>query len=404
VLDSADLPVDPPGPSGAPESFAEGSAITEKSRGGERVPIEPNSDTERGRRDLLSRAPANKADERAEPAASEDPLLSVVVPCYNEEAVLDALVDATLNALVPEPWEFEFVLVDDGSRDATWATICALAHRDARVRGVRLTRSFGQQAATLAGLRSARGQAIVTMDADLQHPPGLIPTLVRHWLAGTPVVQTERRYAAEPSLVKRTTSRWFSRAFTALTPVPMAPGTNDFRLLDRRVVNQLMQLEEGEYYLRGLINWMSFPTVIVPFEAAPRVAGESKYSFAGMFRLGVTGVTAFSVTPLRVGIAVGLATAVLALLELAYGVVQHYRGIAVPGWSSIIVVVTFLFSVQFVLLGLIGEYLGRVYLMTKRRPPYVIGGETEVDRVGAHTPRWDEAVAPARTWSAGRVD
>jgi polyisoprenyl-phosphate glycosyltransferase len=359
---------------------------------------------EQPRREVPGPERAGAPDGRTEAARREDPLVSVVVPCQNEDASLDALYDATVAALVPAGWEFEIVLVDDGSSDRTWETICALAQRDSRVRGLRLTRNFGGQAATLAGLGAARGQAIVTMDADLQHPPGLIPTLVRHWLAGTPVVQTERRYSVETSRLKRAASRWFTRAFSSVTPVPMTSGSNDFRLLDRRVVRQLLQLDEGEYFLRGLINWMGFPTVVVPFEAPPRAAGVSKYSFAKLFRLGVTGLTAFSVTPLRVGIAVGLATAVLALLELAYGVIQHYRGIAVPGWSSIIVVVTFLFSVQFVLLGLIGDYLGRVYLMSKRRPPYVVSDRTDTDPAEGLSPGRREALPPPRTWTAERVE
>jgi polyisoprenyl-phosphate glycosyltransferase len=363
-----------------------------------------NSDIEQPIPELPGWERRGAPDRHAEPARRESPLLSVVVPCHNEEASLDALYDTTIAALVPTGWDFELVLVDDGSRDRTWEAICALARRDRHVRGVRLTRNFGQEAATLAGLAAARGQGVVTMDADLQHPPGLIPTLVRHWLAGTPVVQTERRYAAHTSRMKRATSRWFSRAFASMTSITMASGTNDFRLLDRRVVSQLLQLDEGEYYLRGLISWMSFPTAVVPFETARRVAGETKYSLAKMFRLAVTGLTAFSVTPLRVGIAVGLATAALALLELAYGVIQHYRGIAVPGWASIIVVVTFLFSVQFVLLGLIGEYLGRVYLMSKRRPPYVVSDQTDLDPVGGHSPGRREALPAPKTRPADRVD
>jgi dolichol-phosphate mannosyltransferase len=257
------------------------------------------------------------------------------------------------------------------------------------VRGLRLPRSFGQQAAILAGLEHATGQAVVTMDADLQHPPALIPELIRHWRAGAPIVLTRREDSADVGVFKRATSAMFYRIFSSVTGVPMAAGTGEFRLIDRRVVDYLLGLEEGEYFLRGLIAWTGFRTVTVPFHAAPRLTGETKYPVRTMLRLAVSGVTSFSLTPLRVGTVLGLLTALLAFLELAYVLVQAARGHTVPGWASDVGVTTLLFGVQFILLGLIGEYLGRVYLTAKGRPPFLVEDTTD-------------APDHSRSWSSDR--
>ena len=305
------------------------------------------------------------------------PLISVVAPCHNEASNLEPLHEAVTSHLGSTEWEYELVLVDDGSTDGSWPTICRISQGDRRVHGVRLTRSFGQQAAILAGLRLARGDAVVTMDADLQHPPAVIPALVQHWLAGTPVVLTHRSDSADVGAFKRATSAMFYRIFSILTGVPMAAGTGEFRLMDRRVVDYLLELQEGEYFLRGLIGWAGFRSVTVPFDAAPRLTGETKYSLRKMLRLAVSGVTAFSLTPLRIGTAVGLATVLLAFLELGYDLVQAARGHTVPGWASVVGVTTLLFGVQFILLGLIGEYLGRVYLTAKHRPPFLVEDATD---------------------------
>ena len=317
------------------------------------------------------------------------PLVSIVAPCHNEEPNLDPLYQAISFQLRSGDWEYQLVLVDDGSTDGTWATICRLARSDPRVRGVRLARSFGQQAAILAGLEHARGQAVVTMDADLQHPPALIPVMVQHWQAGTPVVLTQRFDSADIGRFKRVTSAMFYRIFSALTGVPMAAGTGEFRLIDRKVVDYLLALHEGEYFLRGLISWTGFRSVTVPFDAAPRHAGETKYSLRRMLRLAVSGVTAFSLTPLRIGTVLGLATAFLAFLELGYVLLQAAGGHTVPGWASDVGVTTLLFGVQFILLGLIGEYLGRVYLAAKYRPPFLVEETTD-------------APDQLRTWSSDR--
>jgi dolichol-phosphate mannosyltransferase len=305
------------------------------------------------------------------------PLISVVAPCHNEEPNLVPLYWALSSALRSTVWTYVLVRVDDGSTDGTWSVISRIAQNDSRVHGVRLARSFGQQAAILAGLIHARGDAVVTMDADLQHPPALIPVMARHWLAGKPVVLTRRSDSPDVGRFKRLTSVLFYRIFSGLTGVSMPAGTGEFRLIDRRVVDYLLGLREGEYFLRGLIGWTGFTSITVPFHAAPRLAGQTKYSLRKMLRLAVSGVTAFSLTPLRIGTVLGLVTACLAFLELGYVLLQVTRGHTVPGWASEVGVTTLLFAVQFILLGLIGEYLGRVYLVAKSRPPFLVEATTD---------------------------
>jgi dolichol-phosphate mannosyltransferase len=303
--------------------------------------------------------------------ALDPPLISIVVPSHNEGENLRSLRDAIAEALHAEPWTFELIIVDD-STDETWRVIDQLARNDARVSGVRLARRFGQQAALVAGFRFARGEAVVTMDADLQHPPALIPELVRRWREGTAVVHTQRLDPEETGTLQRLTSTWFYRAFSALSGVPMSEGAGEFRLLDRRVVDYVVRMTEGEVFIRGIVSWLGFPSVTVPFRAAPRRAGQSAYSFRRRWRLAAAAMISFSILPLRIGMVVGFVTAAISFLYLAYAFVIRLRGGAPPGWASIVSITAFLFGVQFVLIGLLGEYIGRIHLATKQRPPFVV--------------------------------
>jgi dolichol-phosphate mannosyltransferase len=310
------------------------------------------------------------------------PLISIVVPSHNERENLRELRDAIDAALASEPLAFELVIVDD-STDDTWRIIEDLSKADERVTGVRLARRFGQQAALVAGFRFARGAAVVTMDADLQHPPALIPELVRQWRAGARVVHTQRLDAEETTGIQRVTSRWFYKIFSGLTGVSMNEGAGEFRLLDRRVVDYIVRMTEGEVFIRGIVSWLGFPGVTVPFRAAPRYAGRSAYSFQRRWRMAATAIISFSILPLRIGMVVGLATAAVSFLYLIYALIVRLQGGVPPGWASIVSVTAFLFGVQFVLIGLLGEYIGRIHLATKHRPPFVVDrttGAVELER------------------------
>jgi len=316
--------------------------------------------------------------------SAERYLISIVVPSHNEGENIRALRDEIASALANEPLSFELIVVDD-STDDTWRVIEQLSKADGRVSGVRLARRFGQQAALVAGFRFARGAAVVTMDADLQHPPSLIPELVKRWREGAPVVHTQRLDADETAGIQRVTSRWFYKIFSGLTGVAMNEGAGEFRLLDRRVVDYIVRMTEGEVFIRGVVSWLGFPSVTVPFRAAPRHAGQTAYSFKRRWRMAATAIISFSILPLRIGMVIGFGTAAISFLYLLYALIVRLRGGAPPGWASIVSVTAFLFGVQFVLIGLLGEYIGRIHLATKQRPPFVVDRTTGAAREGSAT-------------------
>lgn len=316
---------------------------------------------------------------------SDRPVLSVVVPAFDEDASLPALTARLHDTLKPLGIAYEIVVVDDGSRDRTWAVIERLHREDPRVLGLRLSRNFGHQHALLAGLHVARGAAVVTMDADLQHPPEIIPALVKRWSEGARVVNTVRVSTADASPVKRLTSRAFYRAFSWLSGSTMQPGGADFRLLDATVVAELRRFREPHVFLRGVVQWMGFATAEVAFEAPARHAGRTKYSLRRMAGFALGALTSFSLVPLRLSIVFGLLTALAAFAELVYVlVIALVERTAVPGWASTLGVLSFLFGVLFVLLGVVGEYVGRIFETVKARPLFIVA-----DRLG--DPGGDEA-------------
>jgi polyisoprenyl-phosphate glycosyltransferase len=308
-----------------------------------------------------------------DPAAQ--PVLSVVAPMYNEAGGVQAFVAEVAQVLADASVSFEIVLVDDGSTDRTWEQIVA-ASADPRVRGVALARNFGHQSAIFAGMCEARGEAVVTMDGDLQHPPALLPRLLELWRQGHQVVNTQRADATGTSWFKRTSSRWFYRVFSYLAGVSLQAGSSDFRLLDASVVAALRGMNDVDLFIRGQVAWMGFKTAVVPYQAGARFAGATKFSLRKMLRFAVGAVLSFSLVPLRLGIWVGFVTSLLALAELGYIVVQYLRGHTVPGWASMMTWMSLMFGVLFVLLGIIGIYLGKIYDVLKARPRYLVGERT----------------------------
>jgi dolichol-phosphate mannosyltransferase len=301
------------------------------------------------------------------------PEVSVVSPLFNEHANVEPLVAALAEALGAAGIDYELVLVDDGSSDGTWDAIAEISARDARVRGVALARNFGHQGALLAGLNHARGRAVVTMDGDLQHPPAVVPVLVDAWREGYKVVNTRRSDSADTSGFKRLTSRAFYRIFSGLSGIPMEPGLSDFRLVDRAALTALTRMGDADLFIRGIVSWLGFKTKVVPYQAGRRHSGTPKYTFRRMFRLSTGAMLSFSALPLRLGIGIGFVTSVLAFLELCYILFVYSRGEVIPGWASVMTVMSFMFGILFVLLGVIGTYLGKIYEILKRRPRYVVG-------------------------------
>jgi dolichol-phosphate mannosyltransferase len=302
-------------------------------------------------------------------------LVTIVVPAMNEQENLAALHAAVKLAL--EGYAWELVVVDDGSQDGTFDTLCALSGQDSRVRGLALSRNFGQQYALLAGMQAARGDVVVTLDADLQHPPSLIPTLIERWKEGYNVVHTRRLPNSQTGFLKRKTSDWYYRLLAWFSGVKMEAGQSDFRLLDRRVTDSLCRLDEAQLFLRGLILWVGYRSTTVPFEAGMRHAGTTKYTLRRMVRLGFQGLTSFSSIPLKLGLALGFATSIFAFLEIGYVIWIKLKGIAVPGWASLAGLVSLLFGINFLLLGFLGIYIGHIFQRVQRHPPFLIDRTTE---------------------------
>jgi polyisoprenyl-phosphate glycosyltransferase len=314
------------------------------------------------------------------PAPEEPVELSVVVPAFEEVANLDHLYEALVPVLSSSGMTWEIIVVDDGSGDDTWGTLTALNRRDKRVKGVRLSRNFGHQYALFAGLHAARGQAVVTMDADLQHPPELIPLLIEKWRAGHPIVNTVREDAEDASWAKRWSSRAFYRVLSFLSGVQIRQGMADFRLLDRNVVDQLLEFREEGLFLRGLVHWVGFDGAAVPYRAAPRHRGKSKYTVGKMLRFAWHGISSFSIVPLRVGIGIGIFTSALSMAYLARVLyLKVIVGDTVQGWASTVGILSLLFGVLFILLGLVGEYIGRILEQVRRRPLFIVADEVGLD-------------------------
>ncbi len=282
--------------------------------------------------------------------------------------------EEALHEMHAPPGQWEIVFVDDGSRDDSWTVIAALACEDERIKGIRFARNFGKEAAMAAGLRFARGRCAVILDADLQHPPELIPQMAQRWREGAQIVTAVRTDRDTDPWWRRQLTRLFYALYHRVSEVALTPGGGDFRWFDRRVIDALNALPERKRFLKGLANWVGFTQVTLPFQPAPRHAGVSRWSLGKLWRYAIDGLASFTTVPLHIWSGIG---AGLALIGIAYGVFLVLRtllfGRDVPGYASLMVAVLFFSGVQLFSLGMIGEYLGRVFEEVKRRPLYLIG-------------------------------
>jgi glycosyltransferase involved in cell wall biosynthesis len=306
--------------------------------------------------------------------AAETLTLCVVSPCYQEAEVIEAFyreLKSVLNS-IPD-LAHRILLVDDGSSDATLARLNPLAAQDPTLRVYSLSRNFGHQVALSAGLDAARGDAIVILDSDLQHPPQMIPEMVRLWRSGYDVVSGVRRNTDNASWFKRLSSSGFYWLMNRLGETHLVEGAADFCLLSRRAHQALLRLPERHRFLRGMVSWIGFPRTFVFFEAPQRYAGKSKYTVIKMTRLALTAAFSFSVTPIRLAAQLGLLTVALSLVYLVFILLCFFlKWRLVPGWASIVFVVTFLGGVQLVFLGILGEYVARIFEEVKHRPLYLL--------------------------------
>jgi dolichol-phosphate mannosyltransferase len=334
-------------------------------------------------------------------------MISIVVPAYNEERNLELLYTRLREQLETLRMHWELVIVDDGSADDTWNAIGALSVRDPRVRGVRLSRNFGHQNALLAGLAAARGRAVVTMDADLQHPPEIVPQLVAQWQQGFQIVHAIRRdETPSVSRFKRITSRLYYRLFSYLSGVEIEPGAADFRLIDRQVLDEILKFKEEGMFLRGLVHWVGYATTSVPFDCCERHAGKSGYSLSKMLTLAWHGVSSFSLVPLRIAMGIGLVSSTLAFLGVGYAILGKWLDKeAIPGWASTVAIVSFLFGVLFVFLAVLAEYIGRIMVEVRGRPRFLVRETTRAvvaATTAAATETWERE--PRRARSDVRMD
>ena len=308
------------------------------------------------------------------PASPANPtVLSLVVPMYNEEDNVGefyARVKAVLEQL-GETWEI--VCVNDGSRDATLAQLVALNRADARVKVINLSRNFGKEIALTAGIDHACGQAVIPIDADLQDPPELIAELVAKWREGNDVVNATRRSRQGESWLKRITAGAFYRVLENMADISIPRNTGDFRLLARPVVDALKRMPERTRFMKGLFAWVGFKQATVLYDRHPRYAGQTKWNYWRLWNFAIDGIVSFSTVPLKVWSYFGLGVAALAFLYALFLAVRTMLyGIDVPGYASLMVVVLFLGGIQLITLGVLGEYLGRIYDETKRRPLYIV--------------------------------
>ena len=305
-------------------------------------------------------------------------LVSIVVPCYNEEGVI-AETHRRLSQVLNEQTdlEVEILYVDDGSRDKTWSILQTLpSTSNVTVRALTLSRNFGHQLAVSAGIERAKGDAVVLIDADLQDPPEVVPEMIREWQSGWDVVYGVRTERDGESAFKRATAAMFYRLINKLSEVPIPVDTGDFRLMDRKVVNALMAMPEHDRFIRGMVSWLGFRQKPLPYKRDARWAGETKYPLSKMVKFALTAISSFSTSPLKIASWVGFAASGVAVLGMLYVLgLRLFTSTWVEGWTALMLAVLLIGGIQLLVLGIMGEYIGRIYGESKRRPLFLIREE-----------------------------
>lgn len=299
-------------------------------------------------------------------------MISIVIPAYNEAGNIGEIVSKLKKCLIGKE-EFELIFVDDGSTDETLSEIQELMAANSFIKYISLSRNFGHQKALKAGLDFSKGQCVISMDADMQHPPEMVSLLLEKWKDGYDVVYTKRNDTVHTGVFKRLSSKLFYRIINSLSEIEIPLGAADFRLLDRKVVDELRRFEENWLFIRGLVSWLGFRQIGIEYTVQPRFSGQSKYSLIKMLRFAVDGITSFSILPLRIATFTGLSFSIISFFYFAYAIyVRFFTESALPGWASLLMTILLLGGVQLICLGLFGEYLGKMFIESKRRPTYVI--------------------------------
>ncbi len=304
---------------------------------------------------------------------SKTQLLSIIVPMYNEEAAFTSLFERLGAVLQNVPLDYEIICVDDGSKDQTRSLLRAKASEDSKVKAVFFSRNFGKEAAMTAGLDYAQGDAVIPIDSDLQDPPELIKEMVNKWQEGFDVVFAKRVSRDADTFVKRNTAGLFYKFFNYLSEMPIPENVGDYRLMSRRVVEAIKRLPEKDRFMKGLFCWPGFNSTTVEFERVEREVGDTKFNYWKLWNFALNGITSFSSLPIRMGVYFGLVVSAFAFLYGVFVVIKTLvTGVDVPGYASLLVVVLFLGGIQLFFLGLLGEYIGRIYKEVKARPIYVV--------------------------------
>jgi polyisoprenyl-phosphate glycosyltransferase len=303
-------------------------------------------------------------------------MLSIVLPSYYEEENIKFIYDQIVSVL-PEKEDAELIFVDDGSKDSTFEKIAELSAKDKRVKGIQLSRNFGHQVALLAGMREAKGSIIICMDADGQHPAAVIPELLKKQKEGFDIVNTRRLENKNTGWFKRASSRWFYRMINMMSDVKIEPASADFRLMTRKALDAYLEIGEHDRFTRGLVGWIGFKQAIVEFMPDERNAGLTKYTFRRMRQFAFDGITSFSSKPLRISMYMGVIVFLLAILYVIYALVMHFTGHTNPGWTSLLITILLLGGIQLFSIGIIGEYIARIFNEAKGRPHYFISDRTD---------------------------
>lgn len=298
--------------------------------------------------------------------------LSVILPAFSEEENISFIYNEILALDIGELELGELIFVDDGSRDNTFEKVKEVAQKDQRVKGIRFSRNFGKQVALLAGLRESTGDLVITMDTDGQHPAASIPELIAEHERGFDIVNTVRKYSRREGWFKKSASRCFYRVLKILSDQHLEPSAAEFRLLSRKAVDAYLDFDEREPYQNGLVSWMGFRQSSITFESPERHAGKTKFNLRKLISHGLNGITSFSTRPLRISFTIGLIVMLISFGYGIYAILNYFFGTTNPGWTSLMFVILFLGSVQLFSIGIIGEYIARLFRETKKRPHYFI--------------------------------
>jgi len=298
--------------------------------------------------------------------------VSIVIPAYNECSNIRIIAERIDSVFKTLDYSYEIIFVNDGSIDTTQDVLEEIHSTNSCIHFIELSRNFGHQNALKAGLDAANGDCVISMDCDMQHPPELISEFLKKWEEGYEVVYTLRQESKELSKFKRKTSNLFYSIINSISDIQIDPGSADFRLLDRKVVNIFVNLSENEPFIRGLIKWLGFKQFAISYEPAKRFSGESQYTFKKMVRFALQGLTSFSIRPLYTAIYLGFSFSLLSLLYIPYVIQAFLRNQEIAGWASVLMTIVFFGGLQLIILGIIGIYIGKLFMQSKQRPNYII--------------------------------